>query len=72
MNILSIEKNTKTKHFLKVSEVISFSFKLSMQEILKPAVNIAENGFPVQKITAHSWKKGILFVKIFLLLFWKL
>ena len=31
-----------------------------MQEILKPAIDLAENGFPVQKITAHSWKKGML------------
>ena len=31
-----------------------------MQEILKPAIDLAENGFPVQKITAHSWKNGML------------
>lgn len=29
-----------------------------MLEILEPAIKLAENGFPVQKITANSWKKG--------------
>ena len=31
-----------------------------MSEILKPAIDLASNGFPVQKITAHSWKNGML------------
>ncbi|KAH3872512.1 glutathione hydrolase-like YwrD proenzyme [Dreissena polymorpha] len=34
------------------------SGKLSMLDILQPAIRLAEEGFPVQKITAHAWAKG--------------
>ena len=31
-----------------------------MTDILQPAIDLAEKGFPVQKITANSWEKGKL------------
>ena len=31
---------------------------LPMQQILAPAINLAENGFPVAPITAHFWERG--------------
>ena len=31
---------------------------LPMQPILAPAINLAENGFPVAPITAHFWERG--------------
>jgi gamma-glutamyltranspeptidase/glutathione hydrolase len=31
---------------------------LSMKQILAPAINLAENGFPVAPITAHFWERG--------------
>ncbi len=31
---------------------------LPMQRILAPAINLAENGFPVAPITAHFWERG--------------
>ncbi|HQV63295.1 MAG TPA: gamma-glutamyltransferase, partial [Anaerolineales bacterium] len=31
---------------------------LPMQKILAPAINLAENGFPVAPITAHFWERG--------------
>ncbi|MCU0489918.1 MAG: gamma-glutamyltransferase [Anaerolineales bacterium] len=32
--------------------------RLSMAEILEPAIRLAENGFPVAPLTAHSWQRG--------------
>ncbi len=32
---------------------------LSMAEILAPAIRLAEEGFPVSPITAHSWELGV-------------
>jgi gamma-glutamyltranspeptidase/glutathione hydrolase len=32
---------------------------LSMAEILAPAIRLAEEGFPVPPITAHSWEAGV-------------
>jgi gamma-glutamyltranspeptidase / glutathione hydrolase len=32
---------------------------LSMPEILAPAIRLAEEGFPVSPITAHSWELGV-------------
>ncbi|KAK3091689.1 hypothetical protein FSP39_021884 [Pinctada imbricata] len=34
------------------------SGKVSLSEILRPAAELAEVGFPVQKIAANSWRKG--------------
>ncbi|XP_060077764.1 glutathione hydrolase-like YwrD proenzyme [Ylistrum balloti] len=34
------------------------SGKLSLTQILQPAVDLAENGYPVQQITALLWNKG--------------
>lgn len=34
------------------------SGKLSLAQILQPAVDLAEDGYPVQQITALSWSKG--------------
>ncbi len=31
---------------------------LPMSQILAPAINLAENGFPVAPITAHFWERG--------------
>ncbi len=31
---------------------------LPMQQILAPAINLAESGFPVASITAHFWERG--------------
>ena len=31
---------------------------LPMKQILAPAINLAENGFPVAPITAHFWERG--------------
>ncbi len=33
--------------------------KLSMSEILAPAINLAEEGFPVEPITASTWAMGV-------------
>ncbi|XP_033739918.1 glutathione hydrolase-like YwrD proenzyme [Pecten maximus] len=35
------------------------SGKLSLAQILQPAVNLAEGGYPVQQITAFLWNKGV-------------
>ena len=32
--------------------------RLSMKEVLNPAIRLAENGFPVSPLTAHFWKIG--------------
>jgi gamma-glutamyltranspeptidase len=29
-----------------------------MQEVLRPAIELAENGFLVQEVTAWAWKKS--------------
>ncbi|XP_051873772.1 glutathione hydrolase-like YwrD proenzyme isoform X2 [Pristis pectinata] len=34
------------------------SKKLSLAEILQPAINLAERGFPVTEITAFHWERG--------------
>ncbi|CAG8453788.1 11877_t:CDS:10 [Diversispora eburnea] len=34
------------------------SGKLNLSEILQPAIDLAENGFPVSEISAWMWKKG--------------
>ncbi|XP_048759135.2 glutathione hydrolase-like YwrD proenzyme isoform X2 [Ostrea edulis] len=34
------------------------SGKLSMLQVLQPAIELAETGFPVQELTATSWSKG--------------
>ncbi|XP_046350993.2 glutathione hydrolase-like YwrD proenzyme [Haliotis rufescens] len=34
------------------------SGKLTMSQILGPAIDLAENGFPVQQCTAYFWNKG--------------
>ncbi|KAL5019179.1 hypothetical protein ScPMuIL_004901, partial [Solemya velum] len=34
------------------------SGKIPFSSILKPAIELAETGFPVQKVTAHSWNEG--------------
>ncbi|KFY37288.1 hypothetical protein V494_04817 [Pseudogymnoascus sp. VKM F-4513 (FW-928)] len=42
-----------------VDTVESFgSGKLSMEQILAPAIELGEKGFPVSEIAAASWKKG--------------
>jgi gamma-glutamyltranspeptidase/glutathione hydrolase len=33
--------------------------RLSLEDVLTPAINLAENGFPVSPITAHFWKIGV-------------
>ncbi|XP_062987550.1 glutathione hydrolase-like YwrD proenzyme [Elgaria multicarinata webbii] len=35
------------------------SKKLSMQQILQPAIEMAENGFPVSEIASYHWKDNI-------------
>ena len=37
--------------------------KLSLKEILQPAIEYAENGFPVSEIIAYYWKGGAHFLK---------
>jgi gamma-glutamyltranspeptidase / glutathione hydrolase len=32
--------------------------KLSMEEVLQPAIKLAESGFPVAPITSYYWKRG--------------
>nr|XP_016847554.1 PREDICTED: putative gamma-glutamyltransferase YwrD [Anolis carolinensis] len=34
------------------------SQKLSMRQILQPAIELAEKGFPVSEVTSHQWKSG--------------
>lgn len=33
--------------------------KLSLEEVLQPAIDLAENGFPVSEISADLWKNGV-------------
>ena len=33
--------------------------KLSMENVLNPAIRLAEQGFPVAPITAYSWERGV-------------
>ena len=35
-----------------------FLFQLSMLEVLRPAIDLAETGFPVQQVAASFWNKG--------------
>ena len=37
----------------------SFHSQISFCEILQPAIELAEKGFPVAPITAHHWEKGL-------------
>ncbi|ESO87456.1 hypothetical protein LOTGIDRAFT_220165 [Lottia gigantea] len=39
------------------------SGKISLVDILQPAINLAENGFPVQQTVAHFWAKGSSLLK---------
>jgi len=32
--------------------------RLSIKEVLQPAINLAENGYPVAPLTARSWQRG--------------
>ncbi len=34
--------------------------RLKMAEILEPAIRLAEDGFPVAPLTAHSWQRGAI------------
>ena len=33
--------------------------RLSLAEVLLPAIDLAERGFPVAPLTAHSWARGV-------------
>ncbi|XP_064617708.1 glutathione hydrolase-like YwrD proenzyme [Liolophura sinensis] len=35
------------------------SGKLKLSEILQPAIRLAEEGFPVQKLTSYFWRQGV-------------
>ena len=35
-----------------------FCIQLSMQELLQPAIQLAENGYPVAPITSFAWQLG--------------
>ena len=37
---------------------VDCAVQLSMQEVLQPAIELAETGFPVQEVTAMGWKAG--------------
>ena len=39
--------------------------KLSMQEVLKPAINYAENGFPVTELIAYYWQGNARYLQRF-------
>lgn len=39
------------------------SGKVSLQEVLEPAITLAENGFPVSEISAYVWKNSEQFLK---------
>jgi len=39
-------------------DLIAKHGSLAMSEILTPAIRLAEEGFPVAPITAHSWQRG--------------
>jgi gamma-glutamyltranspeptidase / glutathione hydrolase len=41
------------------SDLIERHGSLSMSEILAPAIRLAQEGFPVSPITAHSWNLGV-------------
>jgi gamma-glutamyltranspeptidase/glutathione hydrolase len=40
-------------------DVVNNHGRLSMEDVLMPAILLAENGFPVSPITAHFWKNGV-------------
>jgi gamma-glutamyltranspeptidase/glutathione hydrolase len=47
-----------------VDTVVSFgSGKLSMQQILSPAIEHAEKGFPVSQISSYYWKRNEALIK---------
>ena len=37
----------------------------TIQEVLQPAITLAQEGFPVSEITAHHWKAGEWQLKLF-------
>jgi len=37
--------------------------KLDMKEVLTPAIELAEGGYPVSPLTAHAWANGVPFLK---------
>jgi gamma-glutamyltranspeptidase/glutathione hydrolase len=40
-------------------DVVNSHGRLTMEDVLMPAILLAENGFPVSPITAHFWKNGV-------------
>ena len=40
------------------------SGKVSMEEVLTPAIELAEEGFPVGNVTAVQWKRGMKQLKL--------
>ena len=41
------------------SDVAENFGKLALQQVLSPAIQVAENGFPVAPITSHFWERGV-------------
>ena len=39
----------------------SVNFQLTMLEILQPAIDLAEAGFPITEVTQWGWQKGSKF-----------
>ena len=35
------------------------SFQLTLQQILDPAINLGQNGFPVSQMTSGAWQRSI-------------
>jgi gamma-glutamyltranspeptidase/glutathione hydrolase len=44
-------------------DVIETFGTLTMKEVLTPAIELAEDGFPVSPITARAWSNGVPFLK---------
>lgn len=40
-------------------DLVNSHGRLSLEDILMPAIDLAEKGFPVSPITAHFWKRGV-------------
>ena len=40
-------------------DLINSHGRLPLEDVLTPAIQLAENGFPVSPITAYFWKKGV-------------